>query len=173
MAKPRKTKTEAPRKARDPEQVAQRRRLVLHGLGLILFIGALAGGFYLLRQYVGREVAFDANPPKVVLVNRPVWMSDFLAGQITKAIRPQGGHSALDRRMLQDVVAMLRQDERIAPWIRQVNQVRLVYGQRPGDTLEVDCDYRVPVALVNWQEAYYLVDGQGVLLPEHYTQQQL
>jgi hypothetical protein len=160
-------------KVRDPERIARRRRAALHVLGFILMAGFLAGGFYILRQYVARDVAFEATPPKVVLMNRPAWMSDFLAEQITRAIRPQGGHSALNREMPRDVVEMLRQDEHIAPWIVKVNQVRLVFGQKPGDTLEVSCEYRVPVALVRSHDAYYLVDERGVLLPEHYTDKQL
>jgi hypothetical protein len=162
-----------PPKPRDPQRIALRRRMTLHVLGVVLFAGVLAGGFYFLKRYVGREVAFESTPPKVVLSNRPAWMSDFLAGQITKAIRPQGGHSALDRRMLQDVVEMLGQDEHIAPWIRKVNQVRLVFGRQPGDTLEVNCEYRVPIALVQSKDSYFLVDEQGVLLPEHYTDKQV
>lgn len=157
----------------DPRKIARRRRVVLHGMGLVVFAAVLAGGFYFMKRSVAREVAFDPVPPKVVLVNRPAWMSDFLAQQITAVIRPTGGHSALDSRMLWDVVEMLRQDERVAPWIEKVNQVRLVYGQKPGDTLEVNCQYRVPVALVGVRDGYYLVDGEGILLPNRYTQQQI
>jgi len=44
-----------------------------------------------------------------------------------------------------------------------------VYGQRPGDTLEVDCEFRAPIALVQWGQYYWLVDGDGMKLPEEFT----
>jgi hypothetical protein len=100
-------------------------------------------------------------------------MSDFLAAQIAAAAQPLGAHSAFDHQMLVDVTEMLRSDLRISPWIRKVNQVRLAYTRSPGDTLEIDCDYRIPIALVHLKDAYYLVDEQGILLPEQYDASQL
>ena len=119
---------------------------------------ALAAGVFGMRRYVEREVAFPRTPPLVSLKNRPVWMTDFLAGQIAAGVRPAGVHSAFDHQMLVDRVAMLKTN----PWIRNVRQVRRVYGKRPADTLEVDCDYRAPIALVKWGKDYWLVDGEGV-----------
>ncbi|MEO6434885.1 MAG: hypothetical protein ABIP55_03870, partial [Tepidisphaeraceae bacterium] len=55
------------------------------------------------------------------------------------------------------------------PWIREVTQVRRAYDKSPGDTLEVDCEYRAPVALVRWKDYYWLVDGDGVKLPEAFS----
>ena len=55
------------------------------------------------------------------------------------------------------------------PWIREVKQVRRAYRDQPGDTLEVDCEYRAPVALVKWQDYFWLVDGDGVKLPEVFS----
>ena len=66
--------------------------------------------------------------PNVVLKNRPVWMSDFLAEQIAKTARPAGTHSAFDHQLLVDTVALLRAN----PWIRDVRQVRRAYGRKPG-----------------------------------------
>ena len=45
--------------------------------------------------------------------------------------------------------------------------------QGPGDTLQVDCVYRVPTALVQWQGYYWLIDGDGYRLPEKYSSAQL
>jgi hypothetical protein len=92
-------------------------------------------------------------------------MSDFLAEQIIKTARPAGSHSAFDHQLLVDTVGMLKAN----PWIREVKQVRRGYGQQPGDILEVDCDYRAPVALVKWQDYFWLVDGDGVKLPEVFS----
>jgi hypothetical protein len=173
MAKPTKPKPIKVKKPANPAAAAFRRRALLHTLGVILFCAALAGGIMGLKRYVDKRVVFASEPPKVVLLHRPVWMSDFLAAQIAAAVRPLGGHSALDHQMLVDITEMLRHDARIAPWIQKVNQVRRAYTHAPGDTLEIDCDYRVPIALVQWDDRYYLVDEQGILLPEQYDASQL
>lgn len=141
----------------------------LRGMGTqlsaaVLCALALAAGVFLLKRYVEREVAFPKKPPAVVLRQRPVWMSDFLAGSIAESVRPAGAHSSFDHQMLVDRVAMLKAN----PWIRNVRQVRRAYAQRPGDSLEIDCDYRAPIALVHWGKDFWLVDGEGVKLPEKF-----
>jgi hypothetical protein len=135
-----------------------------HVSGAALCLLALAAGVFLMKRYVERELAFPKQPPAVVLKQRPVWMSEFLAGSIAEAVRPAGAHSSFDHQMLVDRVAMLKAN----PWIRNVREVRRTYGQRPGDSLEIDCDYRAPIALVRWGRDYWLVDGEGVKLPERF-----
>ena len=149
----------------DPEQAARLRRGLLHLTCAIVFVGLCGVGLVFDRRYVEHKIVFAKQPPTVVLKNRPVWMSDFLAEQIVKAARPAGAHSAFDHQLLVNTVAMLKAN----PWIRHVNQVRRAYGNEPGDVLEVDCDYRAPVALVKWQDYYWLVDGDGVKLPEVFS----
>jgi hypothetical protein len=166
MAKAKKiTKVVALRRPRDPERDARVRRFLIHLVCAIVFIGLCGVGLFFDRRYVEHKIVFSKQPPTVVLKNRPVWMSDFLAEQIVKTARPAGAHSAFDHRLLVDTVAMLKAN----PWIREVKQVRRGYGQQPGDTLEVDCEYRAPVALVKWQDYFWLVDGDGVKLPEVFS----
>lgn len=141
------------------------RRVGTHASGAALCLLVLAAGVFLLKRYVEREVAFPKKPPAVVLKNRPVWMSDFLATSIAESVRPAGAHSSFDHQMLVDRVAMLKTN----PWIKNVRQVRRTYLQRPGDSLEIDCDYRAPIALVKWGKDYWLVDGEGVKLPERFA----
>jgi hypothetical protein len=135
-------------------------------ISLLLIIGAV--GFFYLRRYVVRQ-SFPADPPAVVLLNRPEWMSDFLADQIAATARPKTAHSAFDQQMLIDAVAMLNTN----PWIKQVHQVRRGYSKAPGDVLEIDCEYRTPIALVQWGDFFSLVDVDGVKLPEQYSYTQL
>ncbi len=169
MAKPKKAKPIPVRKPRDPEAIARTRRL----LGKTLLIGILfvsAGvGYHFIQQQVENRLAFPNRPPRVVLKNRPVWMSDFLADQIAEVARPRVPHSAMDHQMLVDVTGLLRAN----PWIREVRQVRRAFHKRPGDTLEIDCEYRAPVALVKSGDFYWLIDAEGVKLPEQYTQDQI
>ena len=149
----------------DPEAAARLRRFLLHSVCAVVFIAACAVGLLLDRRYVEHKLVFAKQPPTVVLKDRPVWMSDFLAEQIIKTARPAGAHSAFDHQLLVNTVALLEAN----PWIRKVRQVRRAYAKQPGDILEVDCEYRAPVALVKWQDYYWLVDGDGVKLPEVFS----
>ena len=164
MSKAKKSKSDSPRRPVDPERAARLRRVWFNLAGVVVLAVVLGAGFFATRRYVEREIVFPAKPPAVVLKNRPAWMTDFLAKQIAAGVRPNGAHSAFDHQMLVDVTAQLRTN----PWIRKVNQVRRVYGNKPGDTLEIDCEYRAPVALVQAGGAYWLVDRQGVKLPEQF-----
>jgi hypothetical protein len=114
--------------------------------------------------YVERRLAFPQRPPKVVLVNRPAWMTDFLAGEIVKTTEPIGLRSAFSQKLLMETAHSLQSN----PWIKQVNMIRRVYVNSPGDTLQIDCDYHTPAALVKWGDYYWLVDADGVKLPEQY-----
>jgi len=144
-------------------------RLVLHLTLAVIFISAMISLFRVCQVYVDRRWAFPSQPPKVVLDNRPPWMSDFLANEIAKTAQPIGLHSAFDRQLLIDTNNLLKSN----PWIRQVNQIRRAYAQSPGDTLLIDCDYRAPVALVKWGDFFWLVDAEGTKLPEQYTVDQM
>jgi len=166
MPKPKKPK---PMKVKDPERAAAIRRAMLHLTAAIVFVGLLGVAFHFMWLHVEKDIAFPDRPPKIALMNRPAWMSDALAIQIVNSIKPQGTHSAFERQLLIDTASILKSN----PWIKHVNQVRRAYGQKPADTLEIDCEYRAPIALVHWKDFYWLVDGEGVKLPEQFTAQQL
>jgi hypothetical protein len=146
-----------------------RYRIALHVTIFVIFASGIVSLFRISQIYVDRRLAFPSLPPRVVLTNRPAWMSDFLAEEIIKSTQPLGLHSAFDRQLLVDAAKALASN----PWIKRVNQVRRVYEEKPGDTLAIDCQYRVPAALVRWGQYYWLVDSQGVKLPEQYTAEQL
>ena len=55
---------------------------------IVLSLGIV--GFTYARRFVDRRVAFYNHAPKVVLKDRPVWMSDFLADQIAATAQPVG-----------------------------------------------------------------------------------
>lgn len=165
MPKASKPKPVKLKKPLDPQRSARFRRAMMHLVAAVVLMAAAGVGFWLDRRYVEQKLVFAKQPPKVMLKNRPVWMSDFLAGQIARAARPAGASSAFDHQLLVDTVAQLKAN----PWIRSVKQVRRVYDKSPGDTLEVDCEYRAPVALVHWKDYYWLVDEDGVKLPEAFS----
>jgi hypothetical protein len=142
--------------------------VLLHLLGVIVFVGGVAYATVAARKYVDREAGVPDGPLKVVLKSKPAWMSDFLAGQIAATV-PRARSSAFDHDLLVSAVAKLQGN----PWVQKVHQVRRVYGDAPGDTLEVDCDFRSPVALVHSADAYWLVDNDGVKLPEQFAADEL
>jgi hypothetical protein len=143
-------------------------RASLHLLGVVLFFGALAAATVFTKRYVDQRVAGPTGPLKVAIKDTPVWMSDFLAEQIAATV-PRNSSSAFDRDLLIAAADRLREN----PWVENVRQVRRVYGERPGDTLEIDCDFRAPIALVEWGKFYWLVDGEGVKLPEQFNAAQV
>jgi len=169
MGRSSKAKPIALKKPLDVAALRLRRRIIYNILAIIFLISGSAFGFHVLRNHVEHDLVYPSAPPRVVLENRPAWMSDFLAEQISKLARPAGNHSAFDQQMLVDTYAILKSN----PWIRSIKQVRRAYYEKPADTLEIDCDYRAPVALVKWGDYFWLVDGEGVKLPEAYTAQQV
>ncbi|MGF1633740.1 MAG: cell division protein FtsQ/DivIB [Phycisphaerae bacterium] len=149
--------------------IAGYRRTALRVLGLAAFSTLCGVGYYVIHDYVERQVTFTPEPPAVLLAHKPVWMTDLLAVQIAESVRPVAAHSSFDRQMLADRVALLEAN----PWVRQVKHVRRGYREAPGDLLEIDVEFREPVALVHWKNHYWLVDRDGVKLPEQFTAEQL
>ena len=131
-------------------------------LPILLVSAALLGGYKLLRSTVERAYLFPKDPPKIVLLDRPAWMTDLLASQIERLARPAGISSPLDDSTLPGIADRLKQ----SAWVKQVRQVRRVYREAPGDTIEIDAVYRQPMAMVKGPFDYYLVDTDGVLLPD-------
>jgi hypothetical protein len=164
----------------------------MHAAGAVLFVGVCAAAIYAARQYVDREIASSTGPFIIVVKHRPAWMSDLLVRQVAGVAQPpvlptpresghaDGGHhaglaaliggtantgySAFDRDLLVGVRQRLVAD----PWVAEVKQVRRAYTDKPGDTIEIDCTYRVPTALVKWHDGYWLVASDGYKLPERY-----
>jgi hypothetical protein len=161
MAKP---KSSSPKPPRSPEQSGAARRTAIVSVLLILGLTASTLGYLRVRKYVETKAVYSPDPPIVVLKNPPVWMSGFLADTIATSVRPDTSKSPFDNQLLKDAYESLR----VNPWIKTVRQVRRVYGKAPGDTLEVDCDYRAPVALVAYEDKYTLVDADRVILPEQF-----
>jgi hypothetical protein len=167
MGKTKKPRQIKLRKPTDPERARRLRIVGLHLSLAALLLGGIGAGYFYADQYVEKKLAVTSQPLIVVLKNRPAWMNDFLVEQIAMIARPVGPHSAFDRQMLVDTAQLLKSN----PWVRRVRGVRRAFTHRPGDTLEIDCEYRAPVALVRWGVFYWLVDEKGVRLSERFTEQ--
>lgn len=171
MAVKKTTKSSPAKAARKPMSPEARRRvrlIVLNALGAVAFTAIVGAGFVESKRYV-EKLQTTATPPAVQLIDRPSWMSDSLVEELTAAARPASASLATDRTVLIDRALALSNN----PWVRKVNSVRRAYHDGPGDTIEVDCEYRAPVALIHWQDGYVYVDAQGVRLPEILSAQQV
>jgi hypothetical protein len=168
VKEPVKTQPKAPpRQPMSDAAKAQLRKVVGHSLAAIAFAGVCAGGFMASQRYVERVARTD-QPPEVVIADQPAWMSPALADQIVSNIRPRTPFSPGDQQMLADHAKLLAAN----PWVKEVHAVRRAYRDQPGDVIEVRADFRAPVALVRWQDAYWYVDSDGVRLPERLTAEQ-
>ncbi len=107
------------------------------GVGLL---GAAGWGFMRVRSHVEGELTQAAVVPAVVLKSRPVWMSEALATQIVQCATPNRPVSAMDRLLLREINDALLKNA----WVKKVRQVRRIFGQSPGDTIEIDCEFRAP-----------------------------
>jgi hypothetical protein len=171
---PRKIKESGPRRPTSAEHLArvrQVRRAILHAVVVVLLVGGLAWLVASLRTTVAETAAKGAPPPRVVFANRPAWMTDLVARNLAEQFRPAYAPSVFDRESL---VAMNRK-LKANPWVSKVRQVRRVFGESAGDTIEVDCEFRAPLALVRDRDGdgYWFVDSKGYKLPERFTEQEL
>ena len=139
---------------------------IIHCLIFLAVVSTIVVAYHYCRQNVAQD--YPPYPPKVVLIDRPPWMTNALANQIIDLAQPIRAESAFDQKILIDTAKALAS----SPWVRQVISVRRIYGNAPGDTLAADCVYRVPTALVKWEDYYWLVDGDGYKMPEEYTASQ-
>jgi hypothetical protein len=130
----------------------------------VILLGGGAYAFVSMRQHVLHDLSYPPSPPVLVLKNRPAWMSEALAEQILKSAQPKAAKSALDHELVAEVGQVLEHNA----WVREVKQVKRVYGKAAGDTVEVDCEFRAPIALVAFRNEYILADGDAVRLPEKF-----
>lgn len=168
--RPKKTaKTAVKKQPLSPEARARIRTIVKNAGGFLAFAGVIAAVFFVSQRYVTRNITVTNQPPVIVMSNRPSWMGDALAQQIVDSVAPAVPMKTDDRQGLIDREKLLA----VNPWVRKVNMVRRVYRDSPGDTIEVDCEFRAPIALVRWQEDFWYVDAAGVKLPERFNIEQV
>jgi hypothetical protein len=141
------------------------RRVVVHSLIALALGSGCFVAYSEMRRYVDQSVEQPTEPPLIVFKDRPTWMTDLVASQLAASFRPAKPLSVFDREVLVQTTKKLKAN----PWIDQVHQVRRVYGAQAGDTIEVSCDFRAPMALVQNGSDYWFVDSQGIKLPERFV----
>lgn len=149
------------------------RKIALWAFVVGLGATAVGLGFSKLKRHVEVRYATDMLPPVVVIKNQPAWMRPELAEKIVNVARPVAAASSFDRDVLRDVHDQLMSSPDVGPWISNLKSVRRAYGNKPGDTIEIDAEFRAPIALVHYDNLYWLVDSAGVRLPEAHRPENL
>ena len=162
-------KAKSPREPWSPEAKRRLWRLSVNVFSGTLLTTVCGLGFVASQQYVRKLETTDAPAAVELAGGPPAWMNPQIVKQILTTAAPAGPSLPTDRRALAAEAAALMK----SPWVRQVKQVRRVYADGPGDTIEIQADFRTPVALVRWQDAYWYVDAQGVRLPERFDDAQV
>jgi hypothetical protein len=139
-----------------------------HVVGVVVFIGSLTTLAITSRQYVETRTTPSVEPT-FVFTNAPGWIDPKLTDRMLKTLRAGSNRSSLDSRLLEQTAWALRSE----PWIKEVRQVRRAFGHGPGDVVEIDAVFRIPAVLVEFGGAYWLVDSEGVQLPERFETDQL
>lgn len=145
-----------------------RLKLFLHVAAAVSFLTIFTLGVKSSRDFADRSVLKPAAV-NVQLINPPAWMNDEVRQRIVQIATPVSAKSSLDHDQVREIAQILAAE----PWVKKVNRVQRVYGKQPGDTLEVDCEFRAPLALVQDDGWFWMVDSEGVKLPERFTKDEL
>ncbi len=130
-------------------------------------VGTVFGWRFLetaLHEYVSQTRAAAVSRADVLLDDAPSWMSDAVRLRLRRTVAEHVGADPLDPTGLVSAAKALSRD----PWVQQVEQV----FRRGDGAVAVRARYREPIALVESEQGYRLVDGQGVVLPGIYEPQQ-
>lgn len=144
------------------------RRAALNVLFAVAFVGAASWVVSGVKQAIAARSA--TSVPTIVFTNRPPWMTDLVARNLSETFKPTQASSVFDREALVEVSNRLKAN----PWVGKVHSVRRAFGSAAGDTIEVTCDFRTPVALVyDNNSRYWFVDEKGIKLPDWFDASQL
>lgn len=162
-------KPRQPREPMSPETKAKIRRGMVNVFAASL-VGTLAvTGFMASDKYVKTIEKSETAPAVAIAGGAPAWMNGQIEEQILSAVRTDKPSQPTDRQTLEERAKTLA----ASPWVKQVKSVRRTYGNGPGDTIEINAEFRTPVAMVRWENDYWYVDAEGVRLPEHFNSTQI
>lgn len=129
-------------------------------MGWTATFSAVAYGLHRLEPYA-HDLATQ-HPPTIQWQNLPVWLTDpaqtgFLDDmQATAGLRPD------DDVFAPDLAHRIAQRLTASPWVAKVRGVRA----RSDGVVQVDADFRTPLTWIIQRGMAYLVDENGVRLPQ-------
>ena len=132
---------------------------LLYGVKVSAVVVVLAAsGYGLLRmeRWVLAWPSFSGQP-RLRLVNTPTE----LQGDLAAAVESLRGRPWSDATICADVAKAIA----VVPWVKKVVRVQRL----PDGEVEVDCQYRIPVALVQAGDGFYLIDEDCIRLPGQYV----
>lgn len=101
--------------------------------------------------------AYQFSTAKIDIGETPTWIPEsFLSDVINKADLPETV-SVLEEKLTERIHHSFSQH----PWVKNVKQVRI---ESP-PSIQVELEFRRPVAMVSTKSGYYPVDRDGILLP--------
>jgi len=125
----------------------------------VMFVGVVVAagwvGLERMDRWVRSEPQF-AGPPRIVLVDVPDSIADQIYDRLRMFENVPWSQESLCRRMTE----VLEAD----PWVAEVIAVKRL----PDRIVQVDCEYRMPFAMVQTPTGFVLVDAEGVRLPGVY-----
>ncbi len=146
----------------DPERRAVLLRCVVW---VVALTGITIGGVWGLKRLEPHVLVRSAEKPVelgVRLVGRPDWMPRAVMERIGRDMVGQRTDYH-DRNLTRDVYERAEAD----PWIRSVNRVRKYRDGKSGlGIVEIDAEYRRPIARAGVGGRYHYVDTDGVRLPD-------
>ena len=157
-------------KGASPSWDPERTMLSLKLLGCAALIVGTAIGWRMMEKGLQHYVAkkYSKSDYVVSLINTPQWMSEPRFGFVfddietvtLQAVCPDAENppSPLDGLPLKTAAKDLRES---SMWISKLYQVRRIGTNK----IEIDADYREPVALVASADGYVAVDEAGFVLP--------
>lgn len=165
MAEAKKKKTSKKKKPEDAALPSRCERILraVFRPSLLLPVALIGAGFALLPAIRAMAPDLSARPEyrlrtaDIVIPDPPRWIpSDFAEKVLRDAGLPEEV-SVLDPDLVEQIHGAFEQH----PWVQAPVQVRSSVPAR----IEVEFDFRQPVAMVEVSDGFYPVDDEGVLLP--------
>jgi hypothetical protein len=156
-----------------------RRRAIGLGALKLLMLAAFAAGAVLglgrLRAYVLAQPEFARSIARVQLADRPEWINDSLAAQLSNEFLPE---SQSDWTFDPCLAECVYQATVQCPWVKEVREVRVerAPGARNDSTWRagrviVRAEWRRPVAIGVSRDREEYIAADGVVLPKEQTGQ--
>lgn len=132
-------------------------RGLLHLAGVVAVVAGMMFGLSALKERVYALPEYDL-PVVVKLVDAPSWLNEAQREEMLSGLEPM---RFLKAHATREVAAHLER----SGWVEQVVRVERCRG----GAIEVRCEYRRPLAVVQQSGRFMLVDEQGIRLPGVYS----